>query len=443
LKPFNRFILTTLIAAIGWAAGPAAAAARPPALREPAPRLAQDAPPETLRFAPESSDSLHSDLSIEAPMSEDRWLKPATGDHILTDADEWRYSDNDWTRTDLTVDYNRVDRLRLGLRTQFQWPEPMYPRIGARLEYAFDRQGALYGVQIEQPIVPPGRIALGVSMVRRTDNPDLQQVDNVENTLALLFARQDYRDYFEREGLGAYLSWRVPDFSTVSVHVRNDEYSSLPLHRGTRSFFYRDRPLRENPAIDEGDVHALTLRLERLAHTDEMTHAGVYHWIDLERAGHGLEGQFEYTRLLADLRSVIRLSPAQTLALRTVAGYTADGALPYQKLFVLGGPDGLRAHRIAEFRGDQAMLAQAEYTIGLWPVRSRFFEGGLHAIAFVDAGRAWSNPAHRWDVGKQRIETDGGVGLATSEDNLRIYFAKKLADPDSDFLVSLRLHRPF
>ena len=60
-------------------------------------------------------------------------------------------------------------------------------------------------MQLEQPLLPPARLALGVSAVRRTDHSELQQVDDAENSLALLFARQDYRDYFEREGFGAYL----------------------------------------------------------------------------------------------------------------------------------------------------------------------------------------------------------------------------------------------
>jgi hypothetical protein len=35
----------------------------------------------------------------------------------------------------------------------------------------------------------------------------------------MLLARTDHRDYFEREGGGVYLSWRVPDFSTVSLRA--------------------------------------------------------------------------------------------------------------------------------------------------------------------------------------------------------------------------------
>jgi hypothetical protein len=398
---------------------------------------------DSLTFAPELMDTASFDeghTPRHAPR--DRWLRPSSDERLLTDREEWRSHEDTHSRFDLLGDYNRVDRLRLGLRYEMQWDRAMQPRLGARVDYAFDRKRTLYGFQIEQPLLPPGRIAIGASMIRRTDHPELQQVENIENSLALLFGRQDYRDYFEREGFGAYVSWRVPDFSTVSIQLRNDEYRSLPLQRGTRSFFHRDRPLRDNPAIDDGESHATVLRLEHLAHP-EFTRPGLYHWIDLERAGRGMGGDFDYTRLLVDVRSVFRLSPAATLALRGVAGHTFDGTLPAQKQFTLGGPDGLRAHAIAQLRGNEVLLGQAEYTIGLWTVRSAFFEGGLHAIAFVDLGQAWTSDAHHWDVGRQQVQSDGGFGLGTSEDNLRIYFARDLRKPDADFLVSMRLHRPF
>jgi hypothetical protein len=319
----------------------------------------------------------------------------------------------------------------------------MQPRLGARFGYAFDRKRTVYGIQIEQPVAPPGRLAIGVSMVRRTDHSELQQVDDFENSLALLFARQDFRDYFEREGFGAYLSWRVPDFSTVSVHLRNDEYRSLPTDHDTRSWFHRDRTLRENPPVDPGEAHSAILRLERLAHRTGRTRAGLYHWIDLEHAGAGLEGDFDYTRLLSDVRSVLRLTPATTLALRLVAGHTFEGQLPRQKQFTAGGVDGLRAHGLTEYAGDEMALAQAEFTVGLWQMRGPMFDGGLHAIAFVDLGSAWSNPDHQWDVGRQHIQADGGFGLASSEDGVRMYVARDLQDPGSEFVFSLRLQTPF
>ncbi len=292
----------------------------------------------------------------------------------------------------------------------------MYPRVGGRLEYSFGRERTLYGFQIEQPLRPPGRIAVGASFVRRTDHLDLQQTEDFENTLAMLFGRQDWRDYFEREGLGAYLSWRVPDFSTVSVHVRSDDYRSLELRRGTRSWTNAGRTLRENPAVDDGRIRAFQLRLERLVHRTRGTRAGVYHWIEFERGGAGLGGDFDYTRALADLRTVFRLSPATTFSVRAVAGTNGSGTLPRQREFVAGGVDGLRAHAFSEFRGNQLALAQAEYALSLWPYVGRSSDPGIELLAFVDVGRAWNNSDARWDVERSS---------------------------DGDFLVSLRLQRPF
>ena len=402
--------------------------------------------PDTLRFAPSLPDSLGPGGAGEEELevgAQDEWLETPFGDHLLTDVDEWRAREGEISPFGLVADYNRVDRLRVGLRYQAQSRKEMLPRFGARLEYASGRERTLYGAQLEQPLLPPGRLAAGVSMVRRTDHNPLQQVDDVENSLAFLFGRQDYRDYFEREGFGAYLSWRVPDFSTVSVNVRNDRYRSLALDPGTRSFFQRDRKLRLNPPIDDGEAHGLTVRLERLAHRTHRTRAGLYHWIDVKRNGHGLGGDYQFTRMLADVRSVLRLSPATTLAFRGVAGHTFDGQLPAQEHFTAGGVDGLRAHPFARYRGDEMLLGQAEYTAGLWRIRSGIFEGGLHAIAFVDAGRAWFDGAHRWNLARQHFEADGGLGLSSSEDNVRVYVARDLQAARSAAVISMRLQRPF
>ncbi|MEK7823881.1 MAG: BamA/TamA family outer membrane protein [Candidatus Eisenbacteria bacterium] len=410
-----------------------------------APPASPAAAPDTLEFAPAPADSgaFLPEAEPHHASEADAWMRAPFGEGLLTDRELWRARGGRFHSAHLLLDYNRVDRLRLGVRHQIQVPEPMAPRLGVRVAYAFGRERVLYGFQLEQPLVRPGRIALGASLVRRTDHNELQQVDDLENTLAMLLWRYDYRDYFERDGLGAYLSWYVPDFSTLSVHLRRDQYRSLPLDPGTRSWFHRSRPLRDNPAVDEGETHSAVIRLERAAHARRHTHAGVHHWFEAERAGRGLGGDFTYTRVLGDLRSVIRLSPATTLMLRVAGGHTASGTLPVQKEFPLGGVDVLRAHAFGQFRGDQMALAQAEYTVGLWRLRTGGFEGGLHAIAFVDAGQAWFDARHRWDLRRQHVAVDGGFGLATGEDNLRVYLAKDLQASDSDLVLSVRLHRPF
>lgn len=403
---------------------------------------------ERIRLAPAFEDSEprpESDLEIA---HEDVWLRTPFGEGLLTDPEVWRSARRGhWDLEDnvaarMRLSYNRVDRLRVGMGLEVQDPQTLAPRLGTRFEYALDRRRFLYGVQVEQPLAPPGRVALGVSMVRRTDHSELQQVDDFENSLALLFGRVDYRDYFEREGFGTYLSWRVPDFSTISLHWRADDYRSLRAYLNTVSWLNRDRELRDNPSIDEGRAVTVALRLERLAHRTHRTRAGVYHWIESEWTGQGLGGDFTYTRLLGDVRSVVRLTPMSTLAVRMVGGHTPHGALPRQKQFTLGGVDGLRAQPFGRFRGDQLALIQAEYQIELGRLARGGWQGAFQLIAFLDAGRAWTAP-QRWDIGRQHIQTDAGFGLAASEDRMRVYFARDLQSRDGRWLVSLRLQRPF
>ncbi|MFN8589549.1 MAG: BamA/TamA family outer membrane protein [Candidatus Eisenbacteria bacterium] len=416
-------------------------------------RAAEATPADTMVFRPLDEDSAQAPagrdgVTLSASIrvgsnTESQWLKAPVGDNMLTHPDEWRAIHGDKAvNLSLLLDYNRVDLVRWGAWYQAQAPATMFPRLAGRIERATGRNRWLYGAQIEQPLLPTARFVAGVSMTRRTDHGDLQQVEDGENSAVLFLAHEDWRDYFEREGLGAYLSWRVPDFSTVSVHVRRDEYRSLDKVDHVTSWFRRDRVLRDNPAIDEGESHSVLLRSERLTRNNRTKRAGLYHWLELERSGGQVGGDFDYTRAFADVRSILRLSPALTLSLRGVAGSTLQGDLPRQREFVIGGVDGMRAHAIGSMRGDQVAMMQAEYAIGLWQLRTNGFDGGLHALLFVDAGRAWQGE-DRWDVGSQKFAVDGGIGLSTSDDNMRVTLARDLQDPDSKFVAAMRLRRPF
>ena len=424
--------LSTILLLAGFAAGvPIAAPARADDLGD------------TLQFVPISpaEDEVSHETAFDHENRWERaWLQDPFHRHLLSHGRHVVYDDHGFSDWDGVLDYNRVDELRLGASTQAQGRWHFAPRFGAQLSYATGRRRWLYGAQLEQPLDAANHFGLGVSMSRATDYLDLNQVDDFENSMALLFGRQDYRDYFEREGVDAYVAARWPGVTTLSGHVRQDQYRSLAA-LDVRSWFHQNRTLRPNPPIDEGELHALAVRLERHARHS----VGFYHWIEFENAGHGLGGDFEYQRALADLRTVIRLSPGTRLNLRAVGGSGLSGDLPSQRTFTIGGVDGLRAHSFGAFRGDQVALAQAEYTVGFGGLgRSRHFDfEGLHAIVFVDAGNAWTSPGHDWDPDRQHYALDGGFGLGTNEDDLRIYFARDLRDPGSDFVISARLQRPF
>ena len=80
---------------------------------------------------------------------ETEWLRAPMGDHLLDHPDPW-ITDHPgrWQEFNLVLDYNRSDLVRYGAHYQAQRPLTMYPRIGAKLEYATGRKRTLYGVQI-------------------------------------------------------------------------------------------------------------------------------------------------------------------------------------------------------------------------------------------------------------------------------------------------------
>ncbi|HUK63387.1 MAG TPA: BamA/TamA family outer membrane protein, partial [Dongiaceae bacterium] len=210
------------------------------------------------------------------------------------------------------------------------------------------------------------------------------------------------------------------------------------------SWWNLDHSLRDNPAIDEGDAHSVFIRLERLARPRHGSRSGLYHWIELERSGGPtLRGDFDYTRALADLRSVVRVLPATTLSLRVVGGSALEGTLPPQREFVIGGVDGLRAHEFGAYRGDRVAMGQAEYSIALHALGSRVHVRGPRALLFLDSGTAWKGGGAGGELAQQHFAVDGGVGLATPDDDLRVTFARNLQDPDAKFVVAVRLNRPF
>ena len=404
--------------------------------------------PDSMVFTPAlpAADSLSRGTPVLfglLPGDEGDWRRAPYGDDLLTHPDPWRarHPSGGW-QPDVVLAYDRVDLVRYGLRLQAQRPESMLPRLGGLLAYASGRGRTLYGVQVEQPLLPTARFALGVDASRRTDHGDLQQTGDDENSLLLLVAHEDWRDYFEREGVGAYVSWRVPGFSTVSAHLRRDRYRSLAASGHVKSWWHTERPLRGNPAIDDGDANRAIVRLERVAKRTPRSRSGLYHWIEFESAGGALGGDFDYSRALADVRSVLRLSPATTLTLRGVGGSALHGAVPVQRQFTLGGVDGLRAHAFGSYRGDRVALAQLEYSIGVHAFGTRMLAAGPQVLLFLDSGTAWSRAAGGSLIA-QRFATDGGVGLATADDDMRLTWSKNLQEPDSGVMMRLSLQRPF
>ncbi|HZE18478.1 MAG TPA: BamA/TamA family outer membrane protein [Candidatus Angelobacter sp.] len=326
--------------------------------------------------------------------------------------------------------YNRVDGPAVLLGAAYQTGRGPAPVLFAEGGYAYSRKKGLYEAGFEAPFGDRPLLTVGGSVFRRTATEDEWIVSEGENTLFALFARTDYRDYYEAEGGEAYVAWSPGTDFELKGGGRVESERSLST-RTRVSLFGRHPVFRPNPAIQEGDDQALTLHV-RVGPAKIPLRGGTYGEALYERSGRPFSGDFEYGRLRGAVRHRIRLSPARDFRARLIAGSTLTGVLPAQKLWYVGGIGTLRGHDFKSFAGDQFFLANAEIY-----QRAR---KNIYAYTFLDCGAAWFG---RGNIDRQRPALDAGLGVRIGEGPAAVTVAKNLRDGGSKPLVGVRLGGSF
>ncbi|MGH7505630.1 MAG: BamA/TamA family outer membrane protein, partial [Longimicrobiales bacterium] len=182
-----------------------------------------------------------------------------------------------------------------------------------------------------------------------------------------------------------------------------------------------------------------------------------------------VEARERFTLAEVDIRKYARLSPFARVALRVLATGSADGTtLPPQRQRTLGGEGslpgfpifafdcGAREHQVLRgddeffpFYGcDRAALAQLEYQAS-FPFGRRIGRslglgtnlGAVRWVAFIDAGRAWTEADARAGRGNEDFAADAGLGIRIGQ--IGAYWAFPLTDGAGGANFSNRIGRRF
>jgi hypothetical protein len=237
--------------------------------------------------------------------------------------------------------------------------------------------------------IPDLRVAeAGVQFYGRVDTADRWRIDRLDSYLySMVFDRPD-SEYFRREGVTAFLTTHFFDRLTAGAEYRRDRYQSLASPSPKYwTLFNRHESPRPNPAVDEGTMGSLLIRLELTtdptpAHRVGVTqrdpersivrHDAHYWWTDLhtvntlEIADPGLGGdQFRFVRVVSDSSAVLlRPLPDQGLKVRFRVAGRLSGTLPAQKQEAVGGWIAVRGYGFKEDRGGTlSLLGTVEYRI--------------------------------------------------------------------------------
>jgi hypothetical protein len=314
--------------------------------------------------------------------------------------------------------------------------EPAGPVPGQRWRFDW-----MVGPKVELPAL---RIAeLGVQLYSRVDTTDRWRLGRIDSYLYSMIIDRPDSDYFRRRGLTAFITTQLFEHLTGGVEYRRDRYVTLasPQHKYWTLFRRHEAP-RATPAIEDGLIASLLLRLEyasapAAAHRVGVTfrdpersivrHGARFWWSDfhtvntVEIADPGLGGdQFQFVKLVSDSAVVLLRTAAETgLKVRFRVAGRLGGTLPAQKEEALGGWSALRGYGFKELgRGTLSLLSTIEYR---WRELS----------AFVDVGAVRDEAA----FGPTRT----GVGLALNlGEDAELAFAWR-TDDEARLLPEVRL----
>jgi hemolysin activation/secretion protein len=199
---------------------------------------------------------------------------------------------------------------------------------------------------------------------------------------------------------------------------------------------------RYNPLADEGQLNAFVFAFEggHVRGLDRVPRGGAFR-LEAE-VGQDLGGDFSFNRYLGDVRVYAPVGYTSTLALRLRGGLVEGDAVPFQKLFSLGGIGSMRAYPQNLFVGSHMLLGNVEYSIHDIGLFDDILDD-LMLSGFLDAGWVSDSPFDTFDF--DDVVPSAGLGLGLADRTVRLELAWPLRDiaGSQNPTLWLRINPPF
>ena len=156
--------------------------------------------------------------------------------------------------------YNRLEGFpfEIGVAARSEGPEPFLGRAVAivRTDPAGGLDAVGYSFRGEKLFLGSRRIAVGVEVYSEVRAIESRGISNIENSLSAGIFHDDYRDYHNRQGAVAFVSYAPRDSPlSAGIEVRTERHD-LVASGNPGSIFENSTPWRLQPLIAEGKVHS-------------------------------------------------------------------------------------------------------------------------------------------------------------------------------------------
>ena len=347
------------------------------------------------------------------------------------------------------VSYNRVDGFGIGISHRFEASDFGFSLTGA-LKYRSLLENRRWGylLAFEKSSFVPNSFTIGGGLHRQTDSNllDRNRIKNGENSLAALLFKQDFRNYYEREGISGNVSQQLggvfgnnPEILTLGLEYRYDTYRNLETEAGWSVFHgkrsFRDNPSVVTPGLEEETLGSLTFELVLDTRDDcENPETGWYNRCIVESAGGFLEGDYSFEKYDIILCRYNKLGESSWFDARLWTSYSED-SLPLFKQYSIGGPGTLRGYALNAFSGPINKMLLANFEI-----RSELGEGSMQGAVFTDAGAIYPDGV---SMNLDDVAVDAGISILGDDAAPRFDISKSLTDWDEPIRFTFRLDRVF
>jgi len=347
--------------------------------------------------------------------------------------------------------YNRVEGFFLGAGLKYKPEFLMKITLTLQSGYGISNEEWRYKFGVEREFFDSNKFTVGAYALHLTCSLDDWYIGWIENSLAGIFFKEDFMDYFSRKGMLTFISQELFE-QRVRLRLEAATYEYQSMNRSTNwALFGKNKNFPENPAITPGNENTLRLILTYDGRDNPL----------FPTNGWLCDGIYEHTArdfhtkgLFLTIRRFQPTFGSQCIRAKTMLG-TRQGSLANQHLMDLGGLGTLPGFDDKEFQnGNRFLLFNLDYSFNrdlLSKLPFKFiplFEA-LSASLFIESG--WLHGEHK-NAGLLQgfqnatiadLKSNAGFSLSLSDELFLIQFAKRTDRADDAWRVLVRLMHKF
>jgi len=348
--------------------------------------------------------------------------------------------------------YNRVQGPFLGIDASIYlnrlWQIKLMGNLGYGLEDTWR-----YQVGIQKSLWQSNPLAIGFLYYDQVSSLDEWFINHIENSIAALLIKDDFMDYFGKNGIIAFIDKKFADVHTIRIEV--DQFQFESLSRQTHwALFGGNKRFRENPSVVEEKTTSVRLMW-------------IFDWRDnplLPISGWYLEGIGEQTfgdsvdtqGLFVTLKRFQPAFASHLVKLKLMLGTRKGCDQRYEQyLMDMGGLGTIVAYQDKEFKnGNRFLFATARYLfngailrrlpLGFLPFYDQLTLGIFAESGWLYFGEKNANPFSDFkSIKLSDFKSDIGISLYITEGLARIDLAKRTDRSTDDWRITFRLMHKF